>query len=315
MLSILSKSEKVELSNKTLRTPELDRLPYIVKFKEKTKRKRKDLDKTSILQEHIGPTMTFNNLDQITDNYTPNISPDALIATDVNDYGLRTVFLHLTQKELLVLKKDDNIEYVQPDGVITIYDLYQTFQNPELVTAGISAQAETIPWGIERVKATVCWEASKGKDITVAVLDTGVTPHPDLEGNLLTGLSFVPGETWQDGNGHGTHVAGTIAARENGSGVVGVAPSASIKPMKVLSNSGEGQYSWLMQALYQLGKNYTWIDVANMSLGGPSAPDALEDYCKYASSHCLLVAAAGNDGARVGHPAKYDSVVAVIAST
>lgn len=317
----MSKNEKSELSTNVLRTKvELDRSPYIVKFKEKTKRKNKDLDKTKILQEHIEPTMTFNKLEQITDNFTPNISSDALIATDVNDYELRTVFLHLTQKEISALKKDENVEYVQPDGVFTISDLYHahtTFQSPELVTAtttaGVSPQAETIPWGIERVKAPICWDASKGKDITVAVLDTGVSPHPDLDGNLLTGISFVPGETWHDGNGHGTHVAGTIAARDNGSGVVGVAPSASIKPMKVLSNSGSGQWSWLMQALYQLEKNYTWIDVANMSLGGQGAPDALEDYCRYASRHCLLVAAAGNESTGVGHPAKYDSVLAVSA--
>jgi len=160
----------------------------------------------------------------------------------------------------------------------------------------------------------MCWEATKGKGIYVASLGTGIWPHNDLKGNLLGGISFVSGESWVDGNGHGTLMAGTIAARINGFGVVGVAPAAYLYGIKVLSNSGVGQWSWVMSGLYWMRKYHgCTFDVANMSIGASSAPAALEAYINYAAQTTLLVAAAGSSGGGVAYPAKYKNCLAVSA--
>ena len=111
------------------------------------------------------------------------------------------------------------------------------------------------------------------------VLDTGIDPnHPDL--NVQTSptfaVSFVPGESYVDGHGHGTHVAGIIAAKNNNIGILGVAAGAKVVPVKVLSNSGSGTWSALLSALNHVGKYYLPGDVINMSLGGP-APDWFTD--------------------------------------
>ncbi len=181
-----------------------------------------------------------------------------------------------------------------------------------------SPLAETIPVGVNQIRAPLGWDCSRGKGIAVAVLDTGIDgSHPDLSPNYRGGTSFVPGEpSPDDGNSHGTHCAGTIAAAINGSGVVGVAPAASLYAVKVLSAEGLGSWSWLISAIDWCIKHR--IRVLSMSLGGPSAPGALETMCNAAwNKGLLLIAAAGNTGQTsdpgVGFPAKYAKVVAVSA--
>lgn len=111
------------------------------------------------------------------------------------------------------------------------------------------------------------------------VLDTGIdTTHPDL--NVLTSptyaVSFIPGESFVDGNGHGTHVAGIIGARNNSFGSLGVAANVTVVPVKVLANNGSGSWSALLSALNHVARYYIPGDVVNMSLGGP-APDWFTD--------------------------------------
>lgn len=115
-----------------------------------------------------------------------------------------------------------------------------------------------------------------------------------------------------DGNGHGTHCAGTIAAAINGAGVVGVAPAAFLFAVKVLSSSGSGAWSNLIAGIDWCITNR--MRIVSMSLGAPSAPSAVETICNTAwSKGLLLIAAAGNEGGPVGAPAKFGSVVAVSA--
>lgn len=111
------------------------------------------------------------------------------------------------------------------------------------------------------------------------VLDTGIdTTHPDL--NVMTSapfaVSFISGETFNDGYGHGTHVAGIIAAKNNAVGTLGVASGATVVPVKVLSNTGKGALSSLLSGLNHVAKYYLPGDVVNMSLGAP-APDWFTD--------------------------------------
>ena len=192
-----------------------ERKAYIVKFKAKDKRAEKKLDKTEIVQNAVGPSLTFNDIKTLPDNFMPPSSPEGLVASDINDPELRTVFLRLSDKEFKTLKNDTrNVEKVEEDGIFWITDLDVSamtgLENPAIAGSPPSAQADTIPWGINNVGAPQCWDATKGKEIYVAVLDTGIWPHDDLKGNLLGGISFVPNENWVDVQGHGTHVAGTI---------------------------------------------------------------------------------------------------------
>ncbi|UEC41901.1 MAG: hypothetical protein METHAR1v1_130006, partial [Methanothrix sp.] len=234
---------------------------YIVTFKRKDRRKDKEADKAEILQQSVGPRLNFVDVGAAVAGFAPPDDPEGLVALDINDFDRPTVFAALTPGEAGVLSRDPNIESVEPDGKIYALDIvpqemlfgggvFGGMEGPRFAADGPSAQADVTPWGISRVKAPQCWDATKGKGIYVAVLDTGIWPHNDLSGNLLGGISFVPGESWVDGNGHGTHVAGTIAAAMNGFGVVGVAPSAYLYAIKVLSNGGSGQWSWLMSGLY-----------------------------------------------------------------
>lgn len=144
----------------------------------------------------------------------------------------------------------------------------------------------------------------------VAVLDTGISNHPDL--NIQGGTSFVPGEPGiADGNGHGTHVAGTIAALDNNVGVLGVAPDVDLFAVKVLGRSGSGSISGIAQGLQWSSNNN--MDVANMSLGSPSPSPTLERAVNQATnSGVLVVAASGNSGASsIGYPARYQNAMAV----
>ena len=295
---------------------------YIITFKKKEMRKDKETDKTEILQQSVGPRLDFVDVGKQAAGFAPPDDPEGLVALEINDYELPMVFAALTDGEAGVLSKDPNIAAVEPDGKIYALDFPYFEMSPEggmvegmdLAAEGPSAQADYVSWGVGRVKAPACWDATKGKGIYVAVIDTGIWPHNDLKGNLLGGISFVPGQSWVDGHGHGTHVAGTIAARMNGSGVVGVAPSAYLYAIKVLSNGGSGNWSWLMSGLYWMRKYYgCTFDVANMSLGASSAPAAVEAYVNYAAQRTLLVTAAGNSGGVVGYPARYPRCLAVSA--
>lgn len=295
---------------------------YIITFKKKEMRKDKETDKTEILQQSVGPRLDFVDVGKQAAGFAPPDDPEGLVALEINDYELPMVFAALTDGEAGVLSKDPNIAAVEPDGKIYALDFPYFEMSPEggmvegmdLAAEGPSAQADYVSWGVGRVKAPACWDATKGKGIYVAVIDTGIWPHNDLKGNLLGGISFVPGQSWVDGHGHGTHVAGTIAARMNGSGVVGVAPSAYLYAIKVLSNGGSGNWSWLMSGLYWMRKYYgCTFDVANLSLGASSAPAAVEAYVNYAAQRTLLVTAAGNSGGAVGYPAKYPRCLAVSA--
>ncbi len=179
------------------------------------------------------------------------------------------------------------------------------------------AIGQTVPWGIPHIKAdTVQSTGVTGSGVKVAILDTGIdATHEDL--NVAGGASFVSGEpdALTDGNGHGTHVAGTVAGLNNTLGVLGVAPSASLYAVKVLGADGSGTYAGIAQGIEWAVEN--GMDVINMSLGGSQGSTALEQAVDNAyNSGVVVVAAAGNSGSRgkrntIGYPAKYSSVIAV----
>jgi subtilisin len=184
----------------------------------------------------------------------------------------------------------------------------------------LSALAQTVPWGVSRIHADLVWPTGNtGKGIKVAILDTGIDPtHPDLV--VVGGINFAgttkDGSTnsadWADGHGHGTHCAGIVAARNNDIGVVGVAPEAALYAVKVLSDSGTGYTSDIIQGLDWCAAN--GIQVVSMSLGG-GGTTSLQSACDNAyAKGVVLVAAAGNSSGPVMYPAAYASVIAVSAT-
>lgn len=179
---------------------------------------------------------------------------------------------------------------------------------------------QAVPWGVDRIDAELVHASNKGTGIKVAILDTGVDlDHPDL---AVTGdISFVAGTTnGDDDHGHGTLVAGVLAALDNGLGTMGVAPEAALYAVKVLDQDGFGYISDIIRGMEWAVDN--GIQVINMSLGSylgwpVTAQEALD---KAYQSGVILVAAAGNQGNADGegdnilYPARYPSVMAVAAT-
>ncbi|MGD6993500.1 S8 family peptidase [Sutcliffiella horikoshii] len=209
--------------------------------------------------------------------------------------------LHITLPEVAAaaLEKNPLVEYVE--------------ENVEMHTT-----AQTVPYGVPHIKADVAHaQGVTGSGVKVAVLDTGIdASHEDL--NVVGGASFVSEEpdALTDGNGHGTHVAGTIAAVNNNTGVLGVAFDVDLYAVKVLSAGGSGTLSGIAQGIEWAIDND--MDVINMSLGGSTGSSTLKQASDNAyNSGIVVVAAAGNSGSffglinTIGYPARYDSVIAV----
>ncbi|MCM2303413.1 MAG: S8 family peptidase [Elusimicrobia bacterium] len=189
-------------------------------------------------------------------------------------------------------------------------------QNP--MASAIAAQRKEETWGINRVHAPAAWPLTEGKGVKVAVIDTGIDAgHPELSGKVDGGYSAItktenPAD-YQDDNGHGSHVAGTIAAKKDGKGVVGVAPQARLYAVKVLDADGSGNLSDVIDGIVWAAKNK--MDVANMSLGAPVDSEAMKRAVRFArGSGVVIVAAAGNSGGSVGFPGAYEDTIAVAAS-
>jgi subtilisin len=192
----------------------------------------------------------------------------------------------------------------------------------------VTIAAQTLPTGINRIdgelSSTVSGNGSGSVSVDVAVIDTGIDlDHPDL--NVVGGRNCSTGRSFDDGNGHGSHVAGTIAAKDDTQGVVGVVPGARLYAVRVLNNAGSGSWSSVICGVDWVTANASTIEVANMSLGGtgsdPSATgcntgDALHDaICKSVAAGVTYAVAAGNesDDARNHVPAAYDEVITVSA--
>ena len=191
----------------------------------------------------------------------------------------------------------------------------------------VSIQEDTLVYGVHNIEAEVVWggvtnatnviPGQGGAGVNVAVIDTGIDcGHPDLTPNCVYGpnLTAKGNKLAFDDHGHGTHVAGIIAARDNGSGVIGVAPEATLYAVKVLDANGAGSWSSVASGIVWATKN--GMDVINMSLGGSSFSQAVADAVKAASdAGVLVVSAAGNSGCcdTVLYPAKLPESMAVAA--
>lgn len=212
----------------------------------------------------------------------------------------RAAAAYIPDAALEALRRNPNIDYVEPDARRYPF-------------------ADSVPYGISMVRALEVTQAA-GSDVTLCIIDSGYgLGHPDLpRQNVSFAYDVGTGDASIDGCGHGTHVAGTIAALQNDSGILGVNPSGdlSMHIVKVFGNNCSWSYSSsLVNALNQCRAAGSKV-VVNMSLGGSYASRTERDAFQsaFASGNVLSVAAAGNDGTTgYSYPASYDSVISVAA--
>lgn len=245
------------------------------------------------------------------------VDPDAT-ATDLSrrhngrlgfvyEHALKGFSVELPPQAVAALARDGRVAYVERDQKFTVFGETPTgFDRVEL--------DKKLP--VESANGTVV-------DVDVAIIDTGIAAHPDLtvfrKTNCAKGGPFTrkcADGSAPDGNGHGTHVAGTAAARDNGAGVVGGAPGARLWGVKVLGDDGSGWTSWIIAGIDWVTKNATSIEVANMSLGCECFSQAQNDaITRSTQAGVVYVVAAGNNAkdAATFSPANHPSVIAVSA--
>lgn len=246
--------------------------------------------------------------------------------------GLQHVYSHalngfaatIPDARLDAVKADTRIESVIQDRFVSISHCVPGHPQHCEPTPPPSGGTQTIPTGILRINgdlsSTASGNGSGSVNVDVAVIDTGIDlTHPDL--NVVGGVNCSTGNSYKDGHGHGSHVAGTIGAIDNDFGVVGVAPGARLWAVRVLNNAGSGSWSSVICGVDWVTANASVIEVANMSLGGTGSEEGCNDnglqeaICNSVAAGVTYVVAAGNesDDAANHVPAAYDQVITVSA--
>ncbi|MBU3574062.1 S8 family peptidase [Priestia aryabhattai] len=201
-----------------------------------------------------------------------------------------------------IYNKLEEVEYAEPNHMLKAFytpnDPFFAYQ-----------------YGPQKVQAPDAWDVTTSNgNIKIAIIDTGVQlNHPELAIKLWPGYNFVEGNlNPNDGNGHGTHVAGIAGAlTENSLGIAGIAPSASIIPVRALDNSGNGTLSNIANAITY--STNAGAKVINLSLGSSQGSITLENAINHAwNQGVVIVAAAGNEASNtLTYPAAYQNVIAV----
>jgi subtilisin family serine protease len=230
-------------------------------------------------------------------------SSHRVVPSHLYQHALRGFAATVPDAALKRLLKDPNVDYIEPDGRVWAIapggnpDRGKPPKDDGNVEPPPSSQVT--PWGVDRVGGP-----QVGDGLTAWVIDTGIDyDHPDLNVDTSRAANFVSRgkNTADDGNGHGTHVAGTIAALNNGIDVVGVAAGATVIPVRVLDNSGSGFYSWVIAGIDHVAANGDVGDVANMSLGGGASASVDQAVINAAGKGILFALAAGNDSSHAGN--------------
>ena len=184
---------------------------------------------------------------------------------------------------------------------------------PDLISDIELFSSPTNLWHIPKDVFNKIWADTKGEHTTVCVLDTGMNSH-DVLPEPIKAESFIEGESWRDGNGHGTHCSGTVLGRDG----IGLASKASLMIGKVLSNGGSGSSQAIAEGITWAAEN--GADVISMSLGSGSPYQPMQQALQFAlDKGCIVVSAAGNSGFNgtkntIGYPAKYMESLCIGAS-
>ncbi|MGB7980245.1 MAG: S8 family serine peptidase [Candidatus Nanopelagicales bacterium] len=163
-------------------------------------------------------------------------------------------------------------------------------------------------WGLRMVNAEAAWAITRGRSVTVAVIDTGVdAAHPDLSGRVLRQIDLVHDGRLGDPKGHGTHVAGIIAAALDGAGSVGLANQVDVLSVRVLDASGSGDDATVALGITEAVR--AGARVLNLSLGSASHSTALNAAVKFAVDQGATVVAAGGNSFEAGNPVEYPAAL------
>ena len=199
----------------------------------------------------------------------------------------------LTNEELVAISKSDKIKEIHYDQLIPSPMSTAEVESAEESSSAMMMVAQNVPCGISNAGG---FTDGSTKGTWIWIIDTGVdSDHPDL--NVITDTRYAKsyvGGTYEDCNGHGTHVAGTAAAKDNGIGVVGVSAGAPVVPLRVFGCSGGASSSNILAAINQVGANDISGDVVNMSLGG-----FYGNNCSTNSPYVAALTGLSNAGTRV----------------
>ncbi|MBI5207760.1 MAG: S8 family serine peptidase [Candidatus Firestonebacteria bacterium] len=301
--------------------------------------KKEDKAEREILEQGIkAQEKLISHLDERRKRAPKNIKTPDLNNTYILNTSKDTDIL-LMAKEY---KANPDVVYAEPNY---IFKVNMIPNDTYYMKKGSWGQDYDDLWGLKKIDAEHAWDTSLGDDIIVAVVDTGIDyNHNDIKSNIWINKSEVPNNSkdddnngyiddvkgWDfagknmdsskpdndpmDGLGHGTHVAGTIAAVGNNNlGIIGVAPLAKVMAVKALDDDfGAGTISTLSSGIKYAARN--GADVINCSWGGFGSPSTLEDAINYAVYEgCIIIAAAGNENMNVSHfsPANNINVMAI----
>jgi len=270
--------------------------------------------------------------DEILVKFKSGVREDA-INTMISEFGFSVKSTLLSGTKLVAIPSGKTV-----DEMVRIYECLPEveYAEPNYIAHAFMVPNDTYysyQWHLDNdeyggINMESAWDISTGSGVVVAVIDTGVAYEyyniycqaPDLAGTtFVQGYDFVNNDTHpNDDEGHGTHVAGTIAQTTNNNyGVAGVAFDCSIMPVKVLNETGFGYYSWIADGIYYAANNSA--DIISMSLGGPTPSQTLESAVTYAYNEGVtIVAAAGNEyqeGNPPQYPAAYDEYVIAVGAT
>lgn len=208
---------------------------------------------------------------------------------EVYETALQGFTVRMAPGQARKMNVDPNVGYIEDDKIISLSPIEM---NAKPGGGGTTPPAESIPWGITRVGGGATYAGTN----VAWIIDSGIDlDHPDLNVNTSRSVTFLGSRTTPDDeNGHGTHVAGTVAAIDNNIGVVGVAAGATVISVRVLDRRGSGSTSGVIGGVNHVAANGAAGDVANMSLGG-GISTALDAAVLAASANVKFSLAAGNE--------------------
>lgn len=232
--------------------------------------------------------------------------------------------------DALKLEKIDGIRYIEPNFTDRKLDLYEkssiksatqkTNPNSDIIQTDIVISLREEQYALNLIGAEKAWESATGEGILVALLDSGVDgTHPDLVGQLIKGYDPYSRKEISplknsDTNGHGTHTAGIIAAKNDGAGIVGLAPNAKIMPIRIFKPAYIGDYAAAKGIIWAVDNG---ADILSNSWGGGGYSNVLKDAFDYALMNNVVVVASAGNGTTEQHwqyPAAYPGVIGVAAS-
>ena len=275
---------------------------YIITFKPKNLRPNKRDDKVEIFRHIIG-LADVRDIAYIT-NLTGSHKEDELhktmsTVTDINLFETPFVFARLTADQVGRLRRDPNVSLVEEDATYYVAE-------------------EVVGWQIPKLQADQTWATPlsvRGSGVNVAIMDTGVDPHLDINANLKINQNFTtrPGTAAEDANRHGTHVAGiTGAVQGNNEGIQGVAPSCNIWNLRAGDHQGLFAATDMVEGVTYANQNNA--HVFNMSIAGGPLVQAMQDsLTALFNKGCVLMGANGNTGQQetVMYPANYPGVIGI----